>query len=160
MKNKWKDSVIKEHRAQMAAAYLYSTGWSFRAWFTLNKTPQKQCARKRTNKVSIKLDIFPAQMEHMAACQEPTHVTMSRFHSAGHVTVHSHTFKKTGTWLYPETSKLHIQTRSCNIIRAQVKLQHTSSTSIHRPIRIKCVGKQRSARSNLSANRHAISSIY
>jgi len=60
-------------------------------------TKTKQCTRKGTNEVSIKLEIFPAQMEHMAACQEPTHVTMSRFHSARHVTVHSHMFKKTGT---------------------------------------------------------------
>jgi hypothetical protein len=53
--------------------------------------------QKRNKQVSIKLEIFPAQMEHVAACQEPTHVTMSRFHYAGHVTVHSHMFKKTGT---------------------------------------------------------------
>jgi len=107
-------SILVQHRMQL------------QSMIHTSQDPQKQkkkCTRKGTIEVTIKLEIFPAQMEHMAACQEPTHVTMSRFHSPGHVTVHRHMFKKTGTWLYPETSKLHIQTRSCNIIRGQVQLQ-------------------------------------
>ena len=57
----------------------------------IHKGPQENVTKKNEKpKEGIKLETFPAQMEHMVAFEVATRVTMSRFHSTGHVTVHSH----------------------------------------------------------------------
>jgi len=80
-----KSSKKQEHKQQ----HLIST-YNRASKHDSQGTP-RECDKKNENpKEGIKLGTFPAQMEHMVACEVATRVTMSRFHSAGHVTVHSH----------------------------------------------------------------------